>query len=588
MKRNQVRPEYVWKTEDIFATDAAWNAEYAALEPEIRAFAGFAGKLGTKAGFVAAVEKYVSLNMRFERLYCYAALKGDEDLGNSLYNGMRDRAMTLASVFSASAAFLSPELSALPDSVLDSYISDPELADYDYMLREVKRQKRHILSDKEERILALAGEPFASLRKTFEMIDNVDIKFRNVKNEKGETVKLTNGSYSYLLSVKDQKVRKAAFRSMFGAFKDLVNTFAALYGGNVKKDNFYARVRGYKSAMDAATDGENVPSGVYEKLINAVHGSLPAVHEYVSYRKNILGDQHMYDLYVPVIDGASEFKYDYEKAFETVLAGLAPMGQEYVSMLKKAHDERWIDVEETEGKRGGAYMMGVYGVHPYVLLNHALTTHSVFTIAHELGHAMHSYYSQAAQPYLKSDYAIFVAEVASTVNEVMLLKYLISVTEDVPTKKYLLTYYLDMFRTTVYRQTMFAEFEKKAHDYDMKGKPLTPDTLNAIYYKLNKQYYGPGVKHDSLIKYEWARIPHFYSAFYVYKYATGLISAVSIARGILQDAKNFEAYKKFLSAGGNGSPYEILKLAGVDLMTEAPYEAAAREFSETLAELKAL
>lgn len=588
MKRNQVRPEYVWKTEDIFATDAAWNAEYAALEPEIRAFAGFAGKLGTKAGFVAAVEKYVSLNMRFERLYCYAALKGDEDLGNSLYNGMRDRAMTLASVFSASAAFLSPELSALPDSVLDSYISDPELADYDYMLREVKRQKRHILSDKEERILALAGEPFASLRKTFEMIDNVDIKFRNVKNEKGETVKLTNGSYSYLLSVKDQKVRKAAFRSMFGAFKDLVNTFAALYGGNVKKDNFYARVRGYKSAMDAATDGENVPSGVYEKLINAVHGSLPAVHEYVSHRKNILGDQHMYDLYVPVIDGASEFKYDYEKAFETVLAGLAPMGQEYVSMLKKAHDERWIDVEETEGKRGGAYMMGVYGVHPYVLLNHALTTHSVFTIAHELGHAMHSYYSQAAQPYIKSDYAIFVAEVASTVNEVMLLKYLISVTEDVPTKKYLLTYYLDMFRTTVYRQTMFAEFEKKAHDYDMKGKPLTPDTLNAIYYKLNKQYYGPGVKHDSLIKYEWARIPHFYSAFYVYKYATGLISAVSIARGILQDAKNFEAYKKFLSAGGNGSPYEILKLAGVDLMTEAPYEAAAREFSETLAELKAL
>ncbi len=588
MKRNQVRPEYVWKTEDIFATDAAWNAEYAALEPEIRAFAGFAGKLGTKAGFVAAVEKYVSLNMRFERLYCYAALKGDEDLGNSLYNGMRDRAMTLASVFSASAAFLSPELSALPDSVLDSYISDPELADYDYMLREVKRQKRHILSDKEERILALAGEPFASLRKTFEMIDNVDIKFRNVKNEKGETVKLTNGSYSYLLSVKDQKVRKAAFRSMFGAFKDLVNTFAALYGGNVKKDNFYARVRGYKSAMAAATDGENVPSGVYEKLINAVHGSLPAVHEYVSYRKNILGDQHMYDLYVPVIDGASEFKYDYEKAFETVLAGLAPMGQEYVSMLKKAHDERWIDVEETEGKRGGAYMMGVYGVHPYVLLNHALTTHSVFTIAHELGHAMHSYYSQAAQPYIKSDYAIFVAEVASTVNEVMLLKYLISVTEDVPTKKYLLTYYLDMFRTTVYRQTMFAEFEKKAHDYDMKGKPLTPDTLNAIYYKLNKQYYGPGVKHDSLIKYEWARIPHFYSAFYVYKYATGLISAVSIARGILQDAKNFEAYKKFLSAGGNGSPYEILKLAGVDLMTEAPYEAAAREFSETLAELKAL
>jgi oligoendopeptidase F len=296
----------------------------------------------------------------------------------------------------------------------------------------------------------------------------------------------------------------------------------------------------------------------------------------------------MYDLYVPVIEGAAEFKYEYEKAFDTVLKGLAPMGDEYVAMLKKAHDERWIDVEETEGKRGGAYMMGVYGVHPYVLLNHSLTTHSVFTIAHELGHAMHSYYSQATQPYIKSDYAIFVAEVASTVNEVMLLKYLVETTEDIPTKKYLLTYYLDMFRTTVYRQTMFAEFEKKAHDYDMKGKPLTPDTLNSIYYRLNKQYYGPGVKHDALIRYEWARIPHFYTAFYVYKYATGLISAVSIARGILQDKNNFAAYKKFLSAGGSDSPYEILKLAGVDLMTDAPYEAAAREFSETLAALESL
>ncbi len=588
MKRNQVKPEYVWKTEDIFATDADWEAELAALEPDIKAFAGYAGTLGTKAGFAAAAGEYVRLNMRFEKVYCYAALKGDEDLGNSTYNGMRDKAMMLYAAFSAASAFLSPELSALPDATLDSYIADPDLSEYDYMLKEVRRQKKHILSDKEERILAMAGEPFGSFRKTFEMIDNVDIKFRNVKNEKGETVKLTNGTYSYLLSCKDQNVRRAAFRSMFGAFKGLINTLAALYAGNVKKGNFYAKARGYKSALAAAMDGEHVPAGVYDKLIKAVHDSLPAVHEYVSYRRNILGDQHMYDLYVPVIEGAAEFKYEYEKAFDTVLKGLAPMGDEYVAMLKKAHDERWIDVEETEGKRGGAYMMGVYGVHPYVLLNHSLTTHSVFTIAHELGHAMHSYYSQATQPYIKSDYAIFVAEVASTVNEVMLLKYLVQTTEDIPTKKYLLTYYLDMFRTTVYRQTMFAEFEKKAHDYDMKGKPLTPDTLNSIYYRLNKQYYGPGVKHDALIKYEWARIPHFYTAFYVYKYATGLISAVSIARGILQDKNNFAAYKKFLSAGGSDSPYEILKLAGVDLMTDAPYEAAAREFSETLAALESL
>lgn len=589
MKRNQVKPEYIWKTEDIFPSDEAWNEAFAAIEPEIKAFNKFAGTLATAKGFQTAADTYSKLNERFERLYCYAALRADEDLGNSKYNGMRDRAAALAATFSAAAAFLSPELSALPEKTLDSYIADPELADYDYMLKEVKRQKQHILSDKEEKILALAGEPLGGFRKAFQMLDNVDIKFADVIDENGKKVKLTMGLYSYLLSVKDRKVRETAFKSLFNGFKDMINTIAALYSGNVKQGNFYAKVRGYDSAMAAAMDGEHVPAGVYDKLLSAVHASLPKVHEYVSYRKDAQGgEQHMYDMYVPVVEGATEFKYEYEKAFSVVLEGLAPMGKEYTDMLQKAHDERWIDVEETEGKRGGAYMMGVYGVHPYVLLNHALTTHSVFTIAHELGHAMHTYYSQKTQPYIKSDYAIFVAEVASTVNEVLLLKHLIATTTDAPTKKYLLTYYLDMFRTTVYRQTMFAEFEKAAHEADAAGKPLTPETLNAIYYDLNKQYYGPGVEHDELIAYEWARIPHFYTAFYVYKYATGLISAVSIARGILEDPKNFQTYKKFLSAGGSDSPYEILKIAGVDLMTDAPYTAAAKEFAETLAELKKL
>lgn len=588
MKRNEVNPRYIWNTQDIFPTDEAWNAEYAALEPAIRAFDKFAGTLGDKAGFATAAAEYAALNERFERLYCYASLRADEDLGHSGYNGMRDKAMSLYAVFAAASAFWSPELSALPDDVLDGYLADPDLQDYDYMLSEIKRQKKHILSDREEKMLALAGEPFGCFRKAFSMLDNVEIPFGKVKTDTGERVKLTQGMYSYLLSCKDPAVRRGAFKAMFGAFKSLINTFAALYAGNVKKNNFYAKVRGYESALAAAMDGEHVPAGVYDKLLSAVHASLPKVHEYVSYRKSLLGEQNMYDLYVPVIEGAAEFKYDYEKAFSVVKEGLAPLGKEYTDMLQKAHDDRWIDVEETEGKRSGAYMSGVYGVHPYVLLNHTLTTHAVFTIAHELGHAMHTYYSQATQPYMKADYAIFVAEVASTVNEVLLLKHLIAVTDDPATKKYLLTYYLDMFRTTVYRQTMFAEFEKKAHDADLAGEPLTPEMLNGIYYKLNKQYYGPGVKHNDLIKHEWARIPHFYTAFYVYKYATGLISAVSIARGILADGKNFDSYKKFLSAGGSDSPYEILKLAGVDLMTDAPYEAAAREFAETLAALKSV
>ena len=588
MKRSEIDKKYLWSLEDVYADDDAWEKDYKEAEKQVSFPLKYKGQLSDKKKLLEFLKASDELEIKLEKLYSYARMRLDQDSSDNHYAALADRGEALLIKYSSFGSFVNPELCAADESYIKSLLQDAAFADYDYMLKEVRRQKKHILSDKEERILAMAGEPFGSFRKTFEMIDNVDIKFRNVKNEKGETVKLTNGTYSYLLSCKDQNVRRAAFRSMFGAFKGLINTLAALYAGNVKKGNFYAKARGYKSALAAAMDGENVPAGVYDKLIKAVHGSLPAVHEYVSYRKNILGDQHMYDLYVPVIEGAAEFKYGYEQAFDTVLKGLAPMGGEYVAMLKKAHDERWIDVEETEGKRGGAYMMGVYGVHPYVLLNHALTTHSVFTIAHELGHAMHSYYSQAAQPYIKSDYAIFVAEVASTVNEVMLLKYLVETTEDVPTKKYLLTYYLDMFRTTVYRQTMFAEFEKKAHDYDRQGKPLTPDTLNSIYYRLNKQYYGPGVKHDALIKYEWARIPHFYTAFYVYKYATGLISAVSIARGILQDKNNFAAYKKFLSAGGSDSPYEILKLAGVDLMTDAPYEAAAREFSETLAALESL
>ena len=375
---------------------------------------------------------------------------------------------------------------------------------------------------------------------------------------------------------------------MYGAVKSLINTIASNYTGNVKKDNFYARARGFKSPLEQALYGGDIPSEVYDNLIEYVGKNLSVVHDYVRYRKEQLGGElNMYDMYVSLVDDA-DLSLDFEDAFELVKKGLKPLGDDYARLLERARSERWMDVYETDNKRSGAYQSGCYGVHPFVLLNYSRTAHDVFTIAHELGHAMHTNYSNSALPYSQAGYAIFVAEVASTVNEVLLLKYLLATTTDKKMKKFLLSYYLDMFRTTLFRQTMFAEFEKNAHDMDLKGEPLTPESLSDMYYELNKKYYGDGVNHNDEIRYEWARIPHFYTAFYVYKYATGITSAVNIANGILKDAKNVERYKKFLSAGGTDSPYEILKIAGVDLKTATPYENAMREFKETLAELKKL
>ena len=420
----------------------------------------------------------------------------------------------------------------------------------------------------------------------FGKIDNVDVSLGSVRVN-GKRVKLTHGTYSQLLQNPDQNVRKAAFNTYYKGYEQLLNTIAAVYAGSVKSDVFMARARGYKDCLSAAMFNENVPECVYTNLIDSVNENCKYVHEYVAYRKEALGVEklNMYDMYVPIVKGA-ELSLDFEDAFELVKKGLAVLGDEYVALLQKARDERWMDVYETENKRSGAYSWGSYSTKPYVLLNYSATIHDVFTIAHELGHSMHSYYSSHAQPYSKSGYAIFVAEVASTVNEVLLLKYLLKTTADKDMRKYLLSYYLDMFRTTLFRQTMFAEFEKISHDMEQKGKPLTPKALSAEYLKLNKKYYGPAVTHNKPISYEWARIPHFYNAFYVYKYATGITSAVNIANGILNDAANIEKYKKFLSAGGSDSPYEILKIAGVDLAEKQPFENAMREFKETLDMLK--
>ena len=419
------------------------------------------------------------------------------------------------------------------------------------------------------------------------MFDNADVRFDSVRDEEGRKVALTHGKYSEMMMSGDRRVRRAAYRSMFGAYQKMINTIGALYLGNLEKDDFYAHFRGYQSALEMAMDGENVDVRAYQNLLDSVNGGIPALRKYLRTRKKMLGVSRltMYDMHVPVVSGA-DLKLSYEEAYDLVIRALSCLGDDYVGLLKKARTEGWIDVYETENKRSGAYSWGTYSSHPCVLLNYKPTTHDVFTIAHELGHAMHSYKSDAAQPYPKAGYEIFVAEIASTVNEMLLFRYLLK--ESKADRAYLLSYLADMFRTTFFRQTMFAEFELLAHGRVEENGTVTPSELCEIYAGLNKKYYGSEPT-DELISYEWARIPHFYNSFYVYKYATGIVSAAAISKDIFEGKEGaLEGYMRFLSLGGSKPPLEILKEAGVDLTTSAPFEKAMSLFSEAVGELSRL
>ena len=413
------------------------------------------------------------------------------------------------------------------------------------------------------------------------------IKFDKITVD-GEEVQLGHGTYSMLLQHKDQNVRKLAFETYYKAYIEKINTLAGLYEGSVKSDWFFAQAKKFNSTMEQALFSEHVDKAVYDNLIKCMHESFAPLHKYIALRKKLMGLEtlNMYDLYVSIFEDA-DISCEYEQACELVMKGLAPLGEDYLKVVKHAFDNRWIDVHETPTKRTGAYSMGVTGVHPYMLLNYQKTTHDIFTIAHEMGHSMHSYYSEKTQPFAKANYKIFVAEVASTCNEVLLLKYLLKTETDVNIKKYLLQYYLDMLRTTMYRQAMFAEFEQISHDMVERGEPLTADAMCEKYLELNKMYYGDAVHHNDEIKYEWARIPHFYRAFYVYKYSTGIISAVCLAEKILSEGASAVAnYKKFLSLGGSMDPVSELKVAGVDLTSEEPYKIVVKSFEDTLAELE--
>lgn len=586
--RNQIEDKYKWDLTPMFASDEKWQEEFDALSAKLPMLDEYAGRLDCEENILACLKLSDELSASYGELYVYAYQRRDEDAGVAKYCAMCDKIDALGVKLGEKSAYITPELTALDGEFLLALSRKEEFADYDYQLCEIVRRKQHTLSAAEEKLLAGVGLFSDGFHDAFNMFDSLDVKFRPVRDEDGRRVEMSHGVYSKLLASSDRKVRKAAFNSMFAAYGDMLHTVGQLYAGNVKKDWFFARARKYPDCLTRAMSGENVPRIVYDNLIKSVHGGLKYLHGYMGWRAKKMGlaKLHMYDLHVPVV---SEYKLSvsYEEACEIVKKALAPLGEEYLSHIREAMENRWIDVYENKGKRTGAYSWGTYRSHPYVLLNYNGTAHDVFTIAHELGHSMHSYYSDKNQPSSKAQYEIFVAEVASTVNEVLLLKYMLEHSRDEQEREYLLTYYLDMFRTTLFRQTQFAEFEEKAHALAEKDMPVTCDALNEEYLKINKLYYGKNVVSDKQIAWEWARIPHFYRSFYVYKYATGLTSAVSIARGILSGGeKEKEGYMKFLSAGGSMPPVKILKLAGVDLTTEVPFENAMREMADTLGLLK--
>ena len=580
--------KYQWAIEDIYSSVSDWENDYKKVLTEAD-FSEFKGKLNQKESFLSCMKKQEDVIRIFEKLSVYAMMLHDVNTKDSFADSLYSKTMSLGVKISSATAFVMPELTALDSSVLESYINDIDLAEYDYFLKTVLNEKAHVLSEAEEKLLAESGETLAGFKDIFTKIDNADINFGVIKRN-GEKIKITHGTYGVILHGEDRLLRRKTFEQYYKAYEGLINTISSTYYGNVKKNVFIARARKYKSVLDMALVGEDVDRSVYDNLIKSVNQALPTLHEYVKEKKRLSGYKkfYMYDMYAPTVPDA-EMKLGYEEAYDLVVQGLEPLGKEYQALLRKAKDERWLSVYETDGKRSGAYSVAVYDTHPYVLLNYQKTTHDVFTIAHEMGHSIHSYFSNKTQPYAKADYKIFVAEVASTVNEVLLVNYLIKNAKDVKLKKYLLSYLLEMIRTTLFRQTQFSEFEEFAHGQVENGEPLTKESMSAKYFELNKKYYGDGVEDDEYIKYEWARIPHFYRAFYVYKYATGIISALSIVDRILEEGQTaVDDYFKFLSSGGSDSPVELLKIAGVDLTTDKPFERAFKRFSKTLEEFKTL
>ncbi|WP_174612803.1 oligoendopeptidase F [Virgibacillus ihumii] len=591
-KRSEIPVERTWKLEDIFSTDEEWEKELHALKNDLPSIEKFQGKLAESAQNLYDVLKLQDeLSERLGKLFTYAHMKNDQDTTNSKYQEMNSKAENVLTVASSSMSYIVPEILMMDESKLDEYLNEnDDLQLYKHTLDEISRQRPHVLSKREEALLAEASEPMSNASNTFGMLNNADLTFPTIKNDQGEEVDLTHGRFIGFLESKDRNVRENAFKAMYDTYGKFKNTFASTLTGTVKADNFSAKVRNYDSARQAALDSNRIPEQVYDNLVEAVNEKLPLLHRYAALRKKVLEveELHMYDMYTPLVKDA-DMNIPYEKAQEYVLEGLKPLGEEYVSTLKEGFNSRWIDVEESKGKRSGAYSSGAYGTNPYILLNWQDKVNDLFTLAHELGHSLHSYYTRANQPFRYGNYSIFIAEVASTCNEALLNDYMLENVDDDKQKLYLLNHFLEGFRGTVFRQTMFAEFEHDIHKRMQNGEALSAERLTDIYYELNKKYFGEDVVSDDEIGLEWARIPHFYMDYYVYQYATGYSAATALASRILSGEDGaVDRYLDFLRAGNSDYPIEVLKKAGVDMTSKQPILDALDVFEEKLNEMEKL
>jgi oligoendopeptidase F len=591
-KRNEIAREYKWKLEDAYRDQESWEQDFKRVQDKLPEIVEFKGRLSESAGVLYnALKMLEELQRRSEKLYVYAKMRRDEDNAHTGYQTLYERIERLNVQVSGATAFVIPEITAIDQEEMEQFMQQEEnLKNYRHFIEELWRQKSHILSPEEERVLAMSADLATAAQNIFTMFNNADIKFPQIKDENGQEVELTKGRYGRYMESSDRRVRQEAFTALYHSYGKFKNTLASTLASAVKRDIFYARVRQYPSALEAALDQDNIAVDVYNQLIATVHDKMDYMYRYMKLRKKILGvDQlHMYDIYTPLV---SEYRVEipYEEAREKVLAGLKPLGEEYLALLKNGIESGWIDVYENEGKTSGAYSWGTFDTHPYVLMNYDNKLDDVFTLAHELGHSLHSHYSNHNQPYIYSQYTIFLAEVASTVNESLLIDFLLKQSGNRQEKMYLINHYLEQFRGTVYRQTMFAEFEKIIHETVEQGRGLTPEELCRIYRELNSLYFGPDVVIDPEIEVEWSRIPHFYSAFYVYKYATGFSAATAIKEKILTEGEPaVTRYLDFLKSGSSDYPLNLLHKAGVDLTSPQPVEKALDYFGYLLDEMEKL
>lgn len=586
-QRSEIAQQDKWRIEDIYATDEAWEADYNECIRRAKEKCVYQGRLAESAQILyQALKESDEADLLVEHVYVYAFMKYYEDTANAVYQEMSGRAQAAVTKLSEKYAFLTPEILAIDQKKMQEYLNSDTIALYRHALEDILEKKEHALSEKEERLLAMAGQVTASPNEIFSKFNNADVKFGTILDEDGNEVELTNGRYSVFMESNDRSVRENAFKALYRQYGNYKNTLAATYYANVKQACFYAKARKYDSTLQMYLSGSFIPEKVYHNLIETVHKNLDKMHAYVSLRKQVLGVDklHFYDIYAPMVSDIT-MKIPYEEAKDIALKALAPLGEEYLSKVKEGFESGWVDVYENTGKRTGAFSWGTYGVHPYVFLNYTDTLNDVFTLVHEMGHAMHTYYSNANQPYPYAGYRIFVAEVASTCNEALLMQYLLKNCTDLSEKKYLMNHYFEQFKGTLFRQTMFAEFEMITHKMAEDGEVLNAQALCDVYRKLNEEYFGEDMVIDDEIALEWSRIPHFYTPFYVYQYATGYSAAIAIASKIFKgDEKTLKGYKQFLSGGCSMHPIDLLKLCGIDMESPQVIQEALDVFGKLLEE----